>query len=466
MKEIHMRNYNPILDTDSYKQSHYLQYPPGATRISSYIEARGGKWNTMVFHGLQRFLDEYLSEPVRQDHVDQAAQICSAHSVPFNREGWEYIVNQHGGYLPLEVRALPEGTVLPYKNALVQVVNTDPNVPWLTSFIETALLRAVWYPTTVATQSYNIRERIRSYLEISADTTNKLPFMLNDFGARGVSSLESAEIGGVAHLLSFMGTDNLPAILAAQDWYAATDMPGFSVPAAEHSTMTSWGRDREADAYRNMIEQFGGEYPLISVVSDSYDIFNAVDNIWGVELKQLVEDSGSTLVVRPDSGEIIPTLIKVLNLLSDRFGTTENSKGYKVLADCVRIIQGDGINYDTIDAICQAVIANGYSLDNIVFGMGGALLQGVNRDTQQFAMKANAIEIDGEWMDVYKNPIGGSKTSKRGRQAVVRRKGQIQTVRADELKAGEIDLLETVYQNGQVTRHTTLAEIRDRMNSN
>lgn len=454
---------NIIYNVDSYKTSHAYQYPEGATRVSSYIEARGGKWSTNVFHGLQRFVEEYLTKPITSQDVADAAELFQAHGVPFHREGWQHIVDAHGGRLPLDIRALPEGTVVGYRNALVQVVNTDPTVPWLTSYVETALLRAIWYPTTVATQSYNIRNTIQEYMELSCDTTDKLPFMLNDFGARGVSSLESAEIGGVAHLLSFAGTDNVPALLAAQKWYGA-GMAGFSVPAAEHSTITSWGRSGESSAYRNMLTQFGGAYPLIAVVSDSYDIFNACENIWGDELRDVVLNSGSTLVVRPDSGEVIPTLLRVLDILADRFGTTVNSKGYRVLHDSVRVIQGDGINADSVGEICRAVTDAGYSMDNMVFGMGGALLQGVNRDTLAFAMKANAIEIDGEWQDVYKDPVGGGKTSKRGRLAVVRRDGELVTVRLEELRPGEVDQLEPVYLNGEVLAWKSFDAIRETVN--
>jgi nicotinamide phosphoribosyltransferase len=462
MKEFQMCNL--IMNLDSYKTSHAYQYPTGATRVSSYIEARGGKWSINVFHGLQRFIDEYLTRPVTSQDVASAAELFKAHGVPFHRAGWQHIVDQHGGLLPLEISALPEGTVVPYRNALVQVVNTDPTVPWLTSYVETALLRAIWYPTTVATQSYNIRNTIQEYMELSCDTLDKLPFMLNDFGARGASSLESAEIGGVAHLLSFAGTDNVPALMSAQKWYGA-GMAGFSVPAAEHSTITSWGRSGETAAYRNMLTQFGGTYPLIAVVSDSYDIFNACENIWGKELRDTVVNSGSTLVIRPDSGEVIPTLLRVLTILADQFGTTVNSKGYRVLHDAVRVIQGDGINADSVGEICQAVTDAGFSMDNMVFGMGGALLQGVNRDTLAFAMKASAIEINHEWHDVYKDPIGGGKTSKRGRLAVVQRSGEIQTIRLEELRQDEVNMLTPVYQNGDMLRWQSFDAMRAIVNA-
>ena len=197
-------NRNAILNVDSYKTSHYLQYPPGTTQVSSYIEARGGQFEKVVFFGLQMFIKEYLTTPIAAADIDEAKVILEAHGVPFNEAGWRYILEQHNGYLPIEIQAVPEGTVLPVQNVMAQVINTDPNCAWLTSYVETALLRAVWYPTTVATQSRYCKHIIQAYLEATADSTEGLPFKLHDFGARGVSSEESAAIGGAAHLVNFM----------------------------------------------------------------------------------------------------------------------------------------------------------------------------------------------------------------------------------------------------------------------
>ena len=178
-------NINPILNVDSYKTSHYLQYPPGAEIVSSYIESRGGEYASSVFFGLQMFLKQYLSKPVTSADIDEAANVLTAHGVPFNQQGWDYIVQKHGGYLPLEIEAIPEGTLLPVSNVLLQARNTDPECAWLTSYIETALLRAVWYPTTIATRSHDCRAIIERALLDTADSTDGLEFKLHDFGARG-----------------------------------------------------------------------------------------------------------------------------------------------------------------------------------------------------------------------------------------------------------------------------------------
>ena len=454
-------NNNIILNADSYKASHYLQYPQGTTQVSSYIEARGGKFKEAVFFGLQMFIKEYLTKPITQEYVDEAKIIMEAHGVPFNEDGWNYIVEKYDGYLPIEIQAIPEGTVIPVQNAMVQVINTDPKCAWLTSYVETALLRAVWYPTTVATVSYNCRKAIMQYLEETADNTDGIGFKLHDFGARGATSEEAAALGGAANLVNFMGTDTISGILAARRYYNA-DMPGFSIPAAEHSTITSWGRDNEAQAYANMLEQFAGPDKLVAVVSDSYDLWNAIDNIWGDELKEKVEATGGTLVVRPDSGDPVEIVTETIERLMKKFGYEVNDKGYRVLPACIRVIQGDGVEEDSIRAILEEMKARKQSADNIAFGMGGALLQKVDRDTMKFAMKASAAKVNGLWRDVYKDPITDQgKRSKKGRLAVIKdEQGVYQTVRQQDL-GQRVNVLETVFKNGEVVKEYNFDEVRE-----
>lgn len=404
---------NILLNTDSYKVSMFKQYPAGTTGVYSYIESRGGRYDATVMFGLQAFIKEYLLEPITQADIDIAEEILTAHGEPFNRAGWEYILSKYNGYLPVVIRAVPEGTVVPVKNVLATIENTDANCFWLTTYLETALLRAVWYPTTVATQSWTIRKVILDYLEKTGDPST-IDFKLHDFGARGVSSMESAGIGGAAHLVNFMGTDTLTGILYAREYYNA-GIAGFSIPAAEHSTITSWGRDRESDAYRNMLDNFAKPGSILAVVSDSYDVFNAAGNIWGEELRDQVVQSGATLVIRPDSGDPLTVNQKLIEILGKKFGFTTNAKGFKVLNN-VRMIQGDGVNELSIRSILGGFMAMGWSADNIAFGMGGGLLQQVDRDTQKFAMKCSAVQINGEWIDVQKDPITDpGKKSKAGR---------------------------------------------------
>ena len=459
------RNFNNlILNSDSYKASHWLQYPPGSEYMSSYVEARKGDYE-VVFFGLQAFIKEYLQAPITTAHIDEAEMVITAHGLPFNRSGWERLVDKHGGYLPVRIQAVPEGMRVPVSNVVCQIVNTDPEFYWLPSYLETSLLRAIWYPSTVASLSYYCKTIIKAALEKSADSTASLPFKLHDFGARGASSMETVALGSLAHLVNFSGTDSMTALVAASRWYGMDkDMPAFSIPAAEHSTMTAWGRDHEQQAFANMLEQFGGEGKIVAVVSDSYDLWNAIDNIWGDALKEQVETMGGTLVIRPDSGDPAKVVREALERLSVKFGTTINSKGYKILPDYVRLIQGDGINPQSLGKILDTIMKAGFSAENVTFGMGGGLLQQVTRDTMSWAMKASAVRIDGQWKEVFKDPITSrSKRSKKGRLALVKdSKGQLETIKEDLLDDVKHNLLEDVFIDGKLLREDSLTEIRSR----
>jgi nicotinamide phosphoribosyltransferase len=405
---------------------------------------------------VQPYLKEYLSNPVTLDDVAEAEDFLGRHGEPFNKRGWIDMINEYGGYYPVRIRAVKEGTVVPTYNALVSVENTDDRFAWATSYIEPPLLRSVWYMTTVATVSWSIKQLIMQYLEETGDPST-IDFKLHDFGARGVSSLESSALGGAAHLINFKGSDNIAGILAARDYYHEP-MAGFSIPAAEHSSITSWGRDREVDAYRNMLTQFAKPGALLAVVSDSYDIFNACD-MWGTVLKQQLLDSGAVVVVRPDSGDPASIVLDVVKRLDKWFGSVVNAKGYRVLNN-IRVIQGDGINEDSIRAILQNLKGAGYSADNVAFGMGGALLQHVNRDTQKFAMKTSTVRINGVWVDVFKDPITDSgKRSKKGRLALIKdgSTGEFKTVPNPN---DNDSFLEIVWENGELKRDQLFTELR------
>jgi nicotinamide phosphoribosyltransferase len=360
---------------------------------------------------------------------------------------------------------VPEGTVVPVNHALVTVENTDPACYWLTSYVETALLR-IWYPTTVATHSHATRRLIADALARTGSPEG-LPYKLHDFGARGVSSLESATLGGMAHLVNFMGTDTLSALLGARAYYGEP-MAGHSIPAAEHSTITAWGRDGELGAYRNMLRQFGRPGELLAVVSDSYDLDAAVTRLWGGALRDEVIASGATVVIRPDSGDPTSVVLRTVQSLDAAFGSDVNAKGYRVLRH-VRVIQGDGITRESIASILAALAGAGYSADNVAFGQGGALLQQVNRDTLGFAMKASAAEVDGQWRDVFKAPVTDpAKRSKAGRLTLMRRGDAFATVRVDSpgyqqaLVDGATEVLRTVYQDGRLLVDDSFAAIRAR----
>ncbi len=277
--------HNPILLTDGYKPSHHKQYPPEVTHTFAFLESRGGPFDQTTFFGLQYLLKAYLAElTITHEDVEEAYAFFAEYfqnPTVFNREGWEYIVREHAGKLPLEVRAVPEGQRIPIKNALLTVTNTDPKVPWLPGYFEPLFVQ-LWYPISVATQSRAMKDIILANLQ-ETGTPELIPYKLHDFGLRGVSSIETAQIGGAAHLLNFEGTDTLPGIIHARRYYGK-HMAGGSIPAAEHSTITSWRREREVDAYRNILKQFPSA--LVAVVSDSYDIEHACRELWGNQLKQ------------------------------------------------------------------------------------------------------------------------------------------------------------------------------------
>jgi nicotinamide phosphoribosyltransferase len=458
---------NLLLRTDSYKFTHWKQYPPGTEQVYSYFESRGGKWPEVVFFGLQYYVKKYLEGPVvTRQAIDEAEEMVGRHfgdKSLFNRRGWEYLLWTHEGRLPLLIRAVPEGTPVPTHNVLMTVENTDPVCYWLPNYVETLLVQ-VWYGSTVATQSREMRKLVLKYLERTGDPS-LIDFKVHDFGFRGVSSVESAGVGGAAHLVSFRGTDTFEGIVVARDYYGEP-MAGFSIPAAEHSTITAWGQSHEADAMRNMLEQ----YPrgTIAVVSDSYDVFQACEKIWGEALRERVLGRDGCVVIRPDSGDPATVLVtgrpNVLGILAERFGYTVNAKGYKVLDPHVRLIQSDGVNYEMLDYLLYAMQEAGFSADNIAFGSGGGLLQQLNRDTLKFAFKCAAVVVDGQEREVFKNPVTDhGKRSKSGRMKLVKAEGPhgptLETVRLDQ--PGDDQLVE-VFRDGRITKDWSFAEIRQR----
>ncbi len=473
-----------ILRTDGYKPSQWRQYPAGTTHISSYIESRGGE-DESVFFGLQPWLMDYMTTPITMADVNFAEMVFKVYGAPFNRAGWEIIVNEYNGFLPLEIQAVPEGTVMPTHNVQVQVMNTDPRLGWLTSYIETAMLRAVWYPSTVATKSRKFKKKLAKALLETSDMpvdvalNIALKFSLHDFGDRGVSSTESAVLGGMAHIVNFWGTDTIEGIIGAHAYYDAdiTSMEAppvaRTIPASEHSTITSWGRENEVKAFENMINQFSTPGSIYACVSDSFNIYAAVRELWGTQLRDKVIESGGTLVVRPDSGDPMVVPVEVMDILAERFGYTVNSNGFKVLAKradgspIVKVIQGDGLNEYTIQVLIDNIVAAGYSMENIAFGMGGGLLQAWNRDTLKYAMKASAIRInEGPWTGFSKDPITDhGKKSKEGRLGLVTECGiGICTTRTvpEDIAERKGNLLRVVYRNGELFHRDNFETVRAR----
>lgn len=458
---------NIILATDSYKLNHWNQYPKDTEAVYSYFESReGAEFPYTVFYGLQYILKNYLEGSVVSwnDH-DEAFGLSCDHfgsSKYYNYEGWTRIISEFGGRLPLRIKAVPEGTVVPTGNVLMTVENTDPRFFWLTNAVE-SLLTHVWYPSTVATLSRSVKEDITRFMRETADEEAwaGIPFMLHDFGYRGASSHETAAIGGSAHLVNFVGTDTLPGIVLAKDYYNADQKTtAFSVAATEHSIMTAKGPEGEFDVVQQLLD----EYPegILSVVADSYNVYKFVTKI-GTEFKDRILERDGVFVVRPDSvtkshqtpAELV---VWIAHELAQHFGTTINSKGYKVIDPHVRILWGDGLDRFAIHDILEALTKDGFSAANMAtFGMGGGLLQKVNRDTQRFAFKSSAQKRSGVWHDVFKDPVDSTKKSKKGRLKLVNEFYEFHTIGADA--AGE-DILETVFENGEIKKEYGFEEIR------
>lgn len=491
--------FNPILAVDSYKLSHAFAYPKNVVGMFSYIEARTRGQHTIIPFGLQMWIQKFLTQRVTTEHIDEAEAFAKAHGEPFSRYGWEKIVSCYDGFLPVTIRAVPEGVPVRSGNALVTIECTDPDVFWLSSYLETALQRGFWYTTTIATLDYDIKREIKRFYEISGADMGLLPFALHDFGGRGVTCAEQAEVGGAAHLVNFMGSDTIEGVRAA-NFYYDEPMAAFSVPATEHSVQCAFGGDDagELKYLRHVLMHLAKPGGIVSIVIDGFDVYRAAETLC-TTLKDEIIASGAKVVFRPDSGDMMEVVPRILRLQAAAFGTVLNDKGYRKV-NTVGIIQGDGVDHMSIKTLLGNILAMGFSADNVIFGSGGALLQKVNRDTFKFAQKASAIMVaepvecgangsqgcsykpcgpNGErqcefcgdapaqsWVGISKDPITDpGKKSKEGRLTLVRSKvtGELITACIDRPLSNEYeDVMQVVYCDGVIYNKTTLAEVRAR----
>lgn len=453
-------HHNIIIDVDNYKHCHYSLYPPGTEYVSSYIESRGGILPSTMFVGLQAYLREYLMRPITLEDIDEAEFVEREQGMHFNRENWMGILNDYDGFLPVEIEAVPEGTVLPPKNVLVQLINTDPKYYWATSFFETSLLRAVWYPTTIGSISWLCKQVIKDSLEHTSDNPGIIRHMLHDYGARGVSSQQSAALGGLAHLVNFAQSDTLPGIIAAKRYYNAGHVSN-SGPNSEHAGFCAWGRENEAAALNNMLDMYA-ENGVALLLTDTYDHENCVKNIVGKELKEKIQNFPGLVGIRPDSGDVVQVTSDTTEWLMDAFGYEVNSKGYKVLPPYLRVVQGDGVNFPVLPRIFIELERRGFSAENAIYGMGGGLLQHFHRDTMNFGQKASAVCVNGEWRDIYKSPTGSDfKVSKKGRLALKYENGTYTTVPRASIPPEE-NVLIPVFRNGKLLKKWDFTELIER----
>jgi nicotinamide phosphoribosyltransferase len=334
---------------------------------------------------------------------------------------------------------------------------------------ETMIQRGIWYPTTIATLDYDVKKKIAQFYHDTGADMNLLPFSIHDFGGRGVTCAEQAEIGGAAHLVNFMGSDTVEGILAA-NFYYKNAMAGFSVYATEHSIECSFGGGSD-DAIAYIRHQLKTAKSLglsvVSIVLDGYDVYREAKLCCTV-LKEDIIDSGLKVVFRPDSGDMMEVVPKILHLQEMAFGCNQTNKGFKQIKH-VGIIQGDGVDRRSLVSLLGKVVnLLHYSADCVIFGSGGALLQKVNRDTLKFAQKACSILTKDGWKGISKNPVTDSgKKSKEGVLTLVKSKvtNELMTSRLDlgPLSSEFEDVMVLVYHTGKLYNETTLDQVRARV---
>lgn len=474
---------NLLLATDVYKMGHMDQYKPGTNKVYSYLQARNDKnYKQAVFFGLQYYLKEYLTKPITHDDAEEFIDVRTkilGHTSNNIKKQIRSLGNL--GYLPLKIKAVPEGMIIDNKNVLLTITNTDPQFYWLVGFVESLLLK-LWYPITVATTSLEYKKVIMEHYKKSVDDNlfDVHEFMCHDFGYRGDTSEESAIISGMSHLTCFKGSDTVVAFNSVGKYYGGANPKGpnkglimSSVPASEHSVMCSFGREGELDAYKHMLRL----YPkgIVSIVSDTYDIYNVLTNFAEI-LKDDILNREGTVVFRPDSGD--PYLVLCgdpssndpnvkkgcVRLLDEMFGHTVNQKGYKVLNSKVSLIYGDGMYLERYKKILNELENMGYAANNLCIGIGG-LLRYHSRDTMGFAIKATKVRIGDQELSIQKDPITDKgKKSHKGYLKLVKSNISSNYVTIDDVAEDAPSLLETVFENGEILRYTNLDEIRERIN--
>ena len=473
---------NPLLALDVYKMGHMEQYVPGCNKVYSYLIARTNRtFEKTVFFGLQYYLMQYLSlrltKAMGKGFLENRARILGCENSPEVVKKIKALCRL--GYWPLRIKAVPEGTVIGIRNVLMTIENTHPDFSWCVGFIESLVLK-IWYPTTVATHSYHYRQLVNEHFDATVDAELDFlrQFTVHDFGYRGDSSEEGAALSGVAHLLSFTGSDTVPALEFARQFYSAApdEFVMASVPASEHSVMCSFGKEDELAAFRNMLRL----YPtgIVSIVSDTYDVYRVVSEFAAILKEEiLARPEGSKVVFRPDSGD--PEYVicgdpdatpgsrewkGCIRLLDEVFGHTVNRKGYKVLNAKVGIIYGEKMTLERYNRILMRLRAMGYAACNFVIGVGG-ILRNHTRDTLGFALKATYVEVNGEPREIEKDPVTDTKKkSHRGLLALTRDEtGAFITKDQCTREEEEVSLLSTIFEDGTIHAACSLAEIRSRV---
>lgn len=515
-----MSNLNPLLYVDSYKIHHNRQYPEGMTKLYSNLTPRKSRMegvNGVVTFGIQHFVLEYLIKQFNEEFFNLNGQR--------NKQIKDVVIMQYQrhcqvdtkhiealwdlGYLPIEIKALDEGTICPIGVPMLTITNTHPDFGWLVNYLETLMSCMLWQPITSATIAYEYKKILEKYALETTGTTEGVQWQGHDFSMRGMSSVESAVLSGMGHLLSFTGTDTIPAIYQLEKSYRATGLIGASVPATEHSVMCMGTKESEIGTFKRLLNL----YPtgILSVVSDTWDLWKVLTE-YLPELKEEISSRDGKLVIRPDSGDPVdiicgyetpnsldpskpwnygrtlsdlePAAKGVIELLWEIFGGTTNEYGYKVLDGHIGAIYGDSITLDRAKSICERLKAKGFASTNIVFGIGSYTYQYNTRDTFGFAMKAtygeitHEVEVDlgrqgsgtghkVEPREIFKAPVtdSGEKKSAKGLLKVVKREGEfalLQQVTKEE-QLLEDNELKVVFRNSEMVNPVRFETIRERL---
>ena len=480
-------NVMPILFKDGYKVGHREQYPPNTEMVYSNFTPRGSRTDDteIVAFGFQYFVEEFLMDQFKRNFFDlpreevlmkysrRIGNYLGPISVEHIGELWDV------GYLPLKIKAVPEGTLVPLRVPMLTIRNTDPKFFWLTNMIETLLSNTCWKPCTSATTAFSYRKVFEEFADKTGADTEFIPWQGHDFSFRGLSGIDDALKSGAAHLLSFTGTDTIPAIDLLEYFYGANsdeELVGGSVTATEHSVMCMGGQEDEIATIERLMET----YPtgILSVVSDTWDFWKVLTEYLPIVKHQIMSRDGK-YVVRPDSGDPVKIICGdpdetankaaydgAIQTLWNTFGGTINAKGYKELDPHIGLIYGDSITRERQREILQGLMDNGFASSNVVLGIGSYTYQYVTRDTHEFAVKGTYGEINGKGVPISKNPVTdkGIKRSALGLLYVgTDANGVIKCEENVSWEREEQGMLKTIFEDGAVYNVQTLGDIRTRL---
>lgn len=463
-------------DTDLYKQTQYLAYRRGLTSIYSYGESRiGSKFDATIFYSLQLIcLENFVGRVITKEQVDEAEERCFKRFGTrnyFHREMFDYIIKNYDGKLPVRIKAVKEGTLVPINNVLFTIESLDEKCIPLVQRMETLLMH-VWAGTTIATNSFNIKRDIKKHLDLTSTNPWILEYMCHDFGMRACTHWSHAGVVGSAHLISFLGSDTAVADRFAEFYYGTTSTLIESVWASEHAVALQFGAGEGEYDYVKACLAAAAPDKICSIVIDTFDDRNFIDTVvTRQDIKDLVLARPGKTVWRQDSGDAIENTNRNLNSLANSYGYSHNDKHYKILCPKIGLLQGDGITRETGNDLRESIIVNKWSADQIPVGSGsGLLVKNMERDTQKFAIKSSEYEIDDQVLNVSKSPKGqADKASKPGRLKLHHAGQHFSTISSAKETPQQFacyqDSLETVFENGEMIRMQSFDEIKQIANS-